>query len=246
MNCSNQLELQEVISHSTDKLSDMLKEKVLCETETLIHQLERGYRPDTQFIQSEIQLIDMLSQNQIDEKFSLYALQYYLNNLNGGYCEYRDTGEFTEDTESQDITETATTKLAYPIFVGAVPYWWNAQEDITMESLRRLAEEEPKANYIITDQGPKISNVSKSIQFTDTRQRSIVIAVPNNYPDLKTLKTPAQQKVTAEAFAKWVQPMYPNQAEVGVLYKIYVFKQPLVNLQQTIDVEFEQTKTEEP
>lgn len=81
MNCSNQLELQEVISHSTGELSDMLKEKVLCETETLIHQLERGYRPDTQFIQSEIQLIDMLSQNQIDEKFSLYALQYYLNNL---------------------------------------------------------------------------------------------------------------------------------------------------------------------
>ena len=54
MNCSNQLELQEVISHSTDELSDMLKEKVLCETETLIHQLERGYRPYTQFIQSEI------------------------------------------------------------------------------------------------------------------------------------------------------------------------------------------------
>lgn len=173
---------------------------------------------------------------------------------NGGYYEYCDTGEFTEDTEwkvifhyaeSQDITETAMTKLAYPIFVGAVPYWWNAQEDITMESLRKLAEEEPEANYIITDQGPEISSVSKSIQFTDTKQRSIVIAVPNDYPDLKSLKTPAQE-VTAEAFAKWVQPMYPNQAEVGVLYKIYVFNQPLVNLQQTIDIEFEQTKTEEP
>lgn len=173
---------------------------------------------------------------------------------NGGYYEYCDTGEFTEDTEwkvifhyaeSQDITETAMTKLAYPIFVGAVPYWWNAQEDITMESLRKLAEEEPEANYIITDQGPEISSVSKSIQFTDTKQRSIVIAVPNDYPDLKSLKTPAQE-VTVEAFAKWVQPMYPNQAEVGVLYKIYVFNQPLVNLQQTIDIEFEQTKTEEP
>ena len=173
---------------------------------------------------------------------------------NSGYYEYCDTGEFTEDTEwkvifhyaeSQDITETAMTKLTYPIFVGAVPYWWNAQEDITMESLRRLAEEEPEANYIITDQGPEISSVSKSIQFTDTRQRSIVIAVPNDYPDLKSLKTPAQE-VTADAFAKWIQPMYPNQAEVGVLYKIYVFNQPLVNLQQTIDIEFEQTKTEEP
>lgn len=173
---------------------------------------------------------------------------------NGGYYEYCDTGEFTEDTEwkvifhyaeSQDITETAMTKLAYPIFVGVVPYWWNAQEDITMESLRKLAEEEPEANYIITDQGPEISSVSKSIQFTDTKQRSIVIAVPNDYPDLKSLKTPAQE-VMADAFAKWVQPMYPNQAEVGVLYKIYVFNQPLVNLQQTIDIEFEQTKTEEP
>lgn len=79
MNCTNQI--QEVRNYSTEELSDLLKRKVLCETESLLHSLQRGYRLDTQFILSEIKLIDMLSQNRLDENFSLYALQFYLNNL---------------------------------------------------------------------------------------------------------------------------------------------------------------------
>lgn len=79
MNCTNQI--QEVRQYTKEELLDMLRRKVLCETESLLHSLQRGYRLDTQFILSEIQLIDMLSQNQLDENFSLYALQYYLNNL---------------------------------------------------------------------------------------------------------------------------------------------------------------------
>nr|DAT00304.1 MAG TPA: hypothetical protein [Caudoviricetes sp.] len=59
----------------------MLKEKVICEVESLLHSLQRGYRLDPQFIMSEIKLIGMLSQNQIDENFSQYATQFYLNNL---------------------------------------------------------------------------------------------------------------------------------------------------------------------
>lgn len=79
MNCTNQI--QEVRNLSQEELTDLLRHKVLCEAETLLHRLQRGYRPDIQFILSEIKLIDMLSQNQLDENFSLYALQFYLNNL---------------------------------------------------------------------------------------------------------------------------------------------------------------------
>lgn len=79
MNCTNQI--QEVRNHSMEELTDLLKRKVLCETESLLHSLQRGYRLDTQFILSEIKLIDMLSQNRLGENFSLYALQFYLNNL---------------------------------------------------------------------------------------------------------------------------------------------------------------------
>lgn len=79
MNCSNHI--QEIRNYSKEELLDMLRRKVVCETESLLHSLYRGYRLDTQFILSEIQLIDMLSQDQLDENFSLYALQFYLNNL---------------------------------------------------------------------------------------------------------------------------------------------------------------------
>lgn len=79
MNCTNQI--QEVKNYSMEELTDLLRRKVLCETESLLHSLQRGYRLDTQFILSEIKLIDMLSQNRLDENFSLYALQFYLNNL---------------------------------------------------------------------------------------------------------------------------------------------------------------------
>ncbi len=79
MNCTNQI--QEVRNYSKEELTDMLRRKVLCETDSLLHSLQRGYRLDTQFILSEIKLIDMLSQNRLDENFSLYALQFYLNNL---------------------------------------------------------------------------------------------------------------------------------------------------------------------
>lgn len=79
MNCTNQI--QEVKNYSIEELTDLLRRKVLCETQSLLHSLQRGYRLDTQFILSEIKLIDMLSQNRLDENFSLYALQFYLNNL---------------------------------------------------------------------------------------------------------------------------------------------------------------------
>lgn len=79
MNCVNHI--QEYRNMSKEDLIDLLRRKVLCETESLLHSLYRGYRLDTQFILSEIQLIDMLSQDQLDENFSLYALQFYLNNL---------------------------------------------------------------------------------------------------------------------------------------------------------------------
>lgn len=169
----------------------------------------------------------------------------------GAYYEYCDTGEFTQDTEwraefhysdGQSITDTATTRLSYPIFIGAVPYWWNAQEDITMDSLRELATEDPINCRFFTHHGPEISKMKTKFSFVDVKQRSIVVVIPNDYPDLLKMITPTQE-VEAPAFAKWLQPMYPNNVETGVLYKIYVFNQPLVKLDQTVKFHFgEQTE----
>lgn len=79
MSCINQI--QEVRNYTKEELTDMLKKKVLCEIQSLLHSLQRGYRLDTQFILSEIKLIDMLNEDRLDENFSSYALQFYLNNL---------------------------------------------------------------------------------------------------------------------------------------------------------------------
>lgn len=79
MKCVNQI--QEVMDFSKEELLDMLRKKVICEVETLLHSLFRGYRLDPQFILSEIYLIDTLSHNDLDEDFSKFALQYYLNNI---------------------------------------------------------------------------------------------------------------------------------------------------------------------
>ena len=79
MSYTNQI--QEVRNYTKEELTDMLKKKVLCETQSLLHSLQRGYRLDTQFILSEIKLIDMLNEGRLDENFSSYALQFYLNNL---------------------------------------------------------------------------------------------------------------------------------------------------------------------
>ncbi len=164
----------------------------------------------------------------------------------GVYYEYCETGDFTEDTNwkvvfhysnGQTITDTATTKLSYPMFIGALPYWWNAQEDITMNSLREKVKEDPENCKFFTHLGPDIKKLKASFNFETAEKRSIVIVVPKDYPDLVKLITPTQT-VTEGAFAKWLQPMYPNNATVGVVYKIYVFNQPLVKLNQTLKVSF--------
>lgn len=164
----------------------------------------------------------------------------------GFYYEYCETGEFTEDVEwkvvfhysdGQTITDTATTKLSYPIFIGALPYWWNAQEDVTMNSLREKVAEDPENCKFFTKFGPEIKRLKTNFNFEDAEQRSIVVVIPEEYPDLNKLVTPTQE-VEASAFAKWLQPMYPNNVPVGVLYKIYVFNQPLVKLNQTLKFYF--------
>ena len=59
---------------------DALKEKVAKEFVNFLCELRKGYKPDYEFILEEISFIDLIQNNEIDEKLSLIALQYYLNN----------------------------------------------------------------------------------------------------------------------------------------------------------------------
>lgn len=57
-----------------------LKKKVSDEFFQLMCKVRRGYKPDYEFILEEISFIDLIKNREIDDKLSLTALQYYLNN----------------------------------------------------------------------------------------------------------------------------------------------------------------------
>lgn len=57
-----------------------LKKKVSEEFYQLLCKVRKGYHPDYEFILEEISFIDLISNKEIDDKLSLTALQYYLNN----------------------------------------------------------------------------------------------------------------------------------------------------------------------
>lgn len=153
------------------------------------------------------------------------------------YFEYCDPGTFEEDTEwkvifrfpdGQTLVDTASTKLAYPIFIGAMPYWWNVQEDITMESLKRLANEDPANNAFYSEHGPDVEEIKATFNFADAERRSLIVVYPSGTNDspanaLTKMITEAQVVPASDKhFAHWKQPMHPNGSEVGVLYNISV------------------------
>ena len=57
-----------------------LKKKVSKEFYKLMCQVRKGYKLDYEFILEEISFIELIQNNKINNKLSLTALQYYLNN----------------------------------------------------------------------------------------------------------------------------------------------------------------------
>lgn len=57
-----------------------LKKKVSEEFFQLMCRVRKGYKPNYEFILEEISFIDLIKNKEIDDKLSLTALQYYLNN----------------------------------------------------------------------------------------------------------------------------------------------------------------------
>ena len=67
------------IGMDVDALND-LKKKVSEEFFQLMCRVRKGYKPNYEFILEEISFIDLIKNKEIDDKLSLTALQYYLNN----------------------------------------------------------------------------------------------------------------------------------------------------------------------
>lgn len=74
-----------LIQPTSQKIVDVdalnkLKQKVICEFTELLCKVRKGYRLDYEFIMEEISFVDLIKDNKIDDKLSLSALQYYINN----------------------------------------------------------------------------------------------------------------------------------------------------------------------
>lgn len=57
-----------------------LEKKVIEEFKTFICKVQKGYKPDYEFIKQEISMIELIRDEELEDKLSLTALQYYLNN----------------------------------------------------------------------------------------------------------------------------------------------------------------------
>lgn len=57
-----------------------LKKKISDEFNQLLCKVKKGYHLDYEFLLEEISFIDLISNKELDDKLSLTALQYYLNN----------------------------------------------------------------------------------------------------------------------------------------------------------------------
>ena len=55
---------------------DLLKDKIVCEYKLIISELEKGRRPDLEFLLEEISVVDL--ESEIDNRE--FIIQYYLNN----------------------------------------------------------------------------------------------------------------------------------------------------------------------
>ena len=55
---------------------DLLKDKIICEYKLIISELEKGHKPNLEFLLEEISVVDL--ENELDNRE--FIIQYYLNN----------------------------------------------------------------------------------------------------------------------------------------------------------------------
>lgn len=130
-----------------------------------------------------------------------------------------------------DVEATATTKLAFNVFVGILPKWF-VGNTITWDYVKQLIKDDPTNNklYVKPD---SLTELKHTYNFeTPTVLQELCILIPTDYPDLKDIITPAQS-FDVDAFE--VLNAIPIE---GTLYKLYTYSQPLVKLNLTVTYKF--------
>lgn len=132
----------------------------------------------------------------------------------------------------------ANVKVAYPVFVGLLPFIYFSA-NITWEFLEDLVRTTSDTeNKFLYDIGNTVEHIKFNYQFEDAQLRKPFIVIPDSYPDLDSLTTTCQN-FGIEAFQTPVRlPIQINDSIV--YYKVYVYDQPLVKLNQEVIFNFKQ------
>ena len=122
--------------------------------------------------------------------------------------------------------DTSLTKVSQGVFVGILSRWYSGY-NVTYDYLEQLALEDPENNTFKPLAGDMLEIIHSYNFTTPNDLKQLVVAVPKDYPDLASIKTPAQD-FGIEAFDIINDiPFIVPGVEENVIYKLYIYRQPL-------------------
>ena len=197
----------------------------------------------TMIIHGTLGLVDMVELFQDDKLLGTYTKE-----------DFRDCNEAKETsdpifknttfkmvvhyTNGTTTTATAETLVAYGMFTGIIPKWMPG-DTVTYKFLTDLVKEDPKNNELHADLDD-VKEITTDYDFDSPKeQKKIIVAIPVEYPDLKSMKT-ASQEFSVDAFKKIEAiPFNIENVEKPVMYKLFLYDVPLIGLKSEVTFKFE-------
>lgn len=135
--------------------------------------------------------------------------------------------------------ETKVVSCYMPVFVGLLPKWKFANT-ITMDYLIELCKEDTEGtqNRFLNDKGRDVESFTFEYIFQDPKLRHPFVVMPADYPNLESMVT-SSQNFGIEAFDVIdMIPLTIPGVEDDVIFKVYVYRQALSNLNQKVTFNF--------
>lgn len=142
---------------------------------------------------------------------------------------------YTNDSIHQ---ETKTVHCQLPVFIGLLPKW-EFGNVLTMERLIELNNEDIEGTQNrFLNYDKNLRKIIFKYKFQDIQLRHPFVVIPESYPNLDTMTT-SSQNFSIDAFD--IIDMIPMKIEGitnDIIYKIYIYKQALSNLNQEVTFNF--------
>lgn len=135
--------------------------------------------------------------------------------------------------------ETKVVSCYMPVFVGLLPKWKFANT-ITMDYLIELCKEDTEGtqNRFLNDKGRDVESFTFEYIFQDPKLRHPFVVMPADYPNLESMVT-SSQNFGIEAFDVIdMIPLTIPGVEDDIIFKVYVYRQALSNLNQKVTFNF--------